>query len=110
MCQVIVLKHVRLAKAFHAVEAAAQSLDTELLSLRALRGAGLPDLTEEAAMLRAYVRTLTVLLQAMPAEDLEGAGLRERHAKSTATVERCADSLGSFFASVPTPVALGTTG
>ncbi len=109
MGQVIVLKHVRLAKAFQAIESAAQSLDAELLSLRALRGAGLPDFAEEAAMLRAYVRTLTVLLQAMPAEDVDGAGLGERHAKATATVARCAENLSGFFTASPTPVALGTT-
>ena len=39
MGKVIVLKHVRLAKAFQAIESAAYSLDGELHSLRALSAA-----------------------------------------------------------------------
>lgn len=108
MGQVIVLKHVRLAKAFQAIESAACSLDGELHSLRALSAAGLPDFPEEAAMLRAYVRTLTVLLQAMTPDEVEDAGLSERHAKAEATVARCAANLRAFTPTIH-PTALGST-
>lgn len=93
MGDVIVLKHVRLIKAFQAVESAALSLDTELRGLRALAAAGMPDFPEETAMLRTYVRTLAVLLQTMTPDQVDAAGLADRHAVAEAAVGRCAAAL-----------------
>ena len=108
MGDVIVLKHVRLTKAFQAVEMAAFSLDGELRALRALSAAGLPDFPEETAMLRTYVRTLSVLLQAMTPDQIDEAGLSDRHALAEAAVGRCAASLKAL-ATPSRPMAISGT-
>lgn len=93
MGQVIVLKHARLTKTFQAVEAAALSLDGELHALSVAATAGLPDFAEETAMLRTYVRALSVLLQTMSPDQIDEAGLSDRHALAEAAVGRCAANL-----------------
>ncbi|PWC33474.1 hypothetical protein [Azospirillum sp. TSO35-2] len=100
MAEVVVLKHVRLTRALSAIEQAAVSLDGELCALRAAAGrAGLlGDHVEEATLLRAYVRTLRVLLQAMTPDEIDEAGLSDRHAVAEAVVGRCAAALRALDA------------
>ncbi|CAO3413602.1 hypothetical protein [Azospirillum doebereinerae] len=106
MGQVIVLKHVRLTKTFQAVEAAALSLDSELDGLSAAAAIGLPDFSEETAMLRTYVRTLSVLLQAMTPDEIDEAGLSDRHALAEDAVNRCAANLKTLTRQhAPSPFA-----
>lgn len=94
MADIVVLKHVRLTRALLAIETAAASLDNELAALRTVGQAGLlGDHAEEATLLRTYVRTLRVLLQAMTPDEMEEAGLGERHALAEAAVRRCAAAL-----------------
>ncbi|PWC50148.1 hypothetical protein [Azospirillum sp. TSA6c] len=94
MADVVVLKHVRLTRALLAIEMAAASLDGELVALRTAGQAGLlGDYAEEATLLRTYVRTLRVLLQAMTPDEVDEAGLSERHALAEAAVGRCAAAL-----------------
>ncbi|WP_377809989.1 hypothetical protein ABNQ38_20725 [Azospirillum sp. A29] len=92
MADVVVLKHVRLTRALLAIEMAAASLDGELVALRTAGGL-LGDYAEEATLLRTYVRTLRVLLQAMTPDEVDEAGLSERHALAEAAVGRCAAAL-----------------
>ena len=94
MAVVVVLKHVRLTRALLAIEMAAASLDGELAALNAAGQAGLlGNHAEEATLLRTYVRTLRVLLQAMTPDELDEAGLSERHGLAEAAVGRCASAL-----------------
>jgi hypothetical protein len=94
MADIVVLKHVRLTRALQAIEMAAASLDGELAALYAAGRTGLlGDHAEEATLLRTYVRTLRVLLQAMTPDELDEAGLSERHALAEAAVGRCAAAL-----------------
>ncbi|PWC81916.1 hypothetical protein TSH100_25915 [Azospirillum sp. TSH100] len=94
MADIVVLKHVRLTRALQAIETAAASLDGELVALRTAGQAGLlGDHAEEATLLRTYVRTLRVLLQAMTPDEVDEAGLSERHALAEAAVSRCAVAL-----------------
>ncbi|CAO3419205.1 hypothetical protein [Azospirillum endophyticum] len=94
MADIVVLKHVRLTRALQAIEMAAVSLDGELTALRTAGRAGLlGSHAEEATLLRTYVRTLRVLLQAMTPDEVEEAGLGERHALAEAAVGRCAAAL-----------------
>lgn len=94
MADVVVLKHVRLTRALLAIEMAAASLDGELIALRTAGQAGLlGDYAEEATLLRTYVRTLRVLLQAMTPDEVDEAGLSERHALAEAAFGRCAAAL-----------------
>ncbi|WP_148219174.1 hypothetical protein [Azospirillum sp. B510] len=91
MADIVILKHVRLARALQVLETAAASLDGELAALSAAGRAGLlGDHAEEATLLRTYVRTLRILLQAMTPDEVEEAGLAERHALAEAAVARCA--------------------
>ncbi|MBP2228100.1 class 3 adenylate cyclase [Azospirillum agricola] len=98
MGQVIVLKHVRLTRAFQVIESAALSLDSELRGLRAIAGTGLADFPEEVAMLRTYVRTLSVLLQSMAPDEIAEAGLEDRHAVAETAVRHCAAALKTIDA------------
>ncbi|ALG69839.1 hypothetical protein VY88_11070 [Azospirillum thiophilum] len=94
MADIVVLKHVRLTRALQAIELAAASLDGELVALRAAGQAGLlGNHAEEATLLRTYVRTLRVLLQAMTPDEIDEAGLGERHAQAEEAVGRCAAAL-----------------
>ncbi|SMF68476.1 hypothetical protein SAMN02982917_3683 [Azospirillum oryzae] len=94
MAVVVVLKHVRLTRALQAIEMAAVSLDGELAALHAAGQVGLlGNHAEEATLLRTYVRTLRVLLQAMTPDELDEAGLSERHGLAEAAVGRCAAAL-----------------
>ncbi|MBF5095471.1 hypothetical protein F1643_14575 [Azospirillum sp. INR13] len=94
MADIVVLKHVRLTRALLAIEMAAVSLDGELAALCTAGQAGLlGDHAEEATLLRTYVRTLRVLLQAMTPDEVDEAGLGERHALAEAAVGRCAAAL-----------------
>jgi len=94
MADVVFLKHVRLTRALRAIEMAAASLDGELVALHTAGQAGLlSDHAEEATLLRTYVRTLRVLLQAMTPDEVDEAGLSERHALAEAAVGRCAAAL-----------------
>lgn len=107
MAAVVVLKHVRLTRALQAIEMAAASLDGELAALHAAGQAGLlGNHAEEATLLRTYVRTLRVLLQAMTPDEVEEAGLSERHALAEAAVGRCAAALRAL----DLPVSSGPAG
>ncbi len=107
MGQVIVLKQIRLTRAFQAVESAAHTLDGDLKSLCTV-GGGLSYCPEETAMLRSYVHTLTTLLRTMPPAEIDEAGLSDRHALLEAMVDRCAANLQALTGSHP-PALLGST-
>ena len=94
MADIVILKHVRLTRALQAIEMAVASLDVELAALHAAGQSGLlGSHAEEATLLRTYVRTLRVLLQAMTPDELDEAGLSERHGLVEAAVGRCTTAL-----------------
>ncbi|MCG5242189.1 hypothetical protein MCW82_20640 [Azospirillum doebereinerae] len=57
-------------------------------------------------MLRTYVRTLSVLLQTMTPDEIDEAGLTDRHALAEEAIDRCAANLQNLTRQyAPSPFA-----